>query len=43
MVILVPVPLRSIYHARTFIPRQNRPSIDMVLDNNLELQRFSHN
>ena len=40
-------PLGSLYHASTFISRQNRPSINMAyngIDSNnyLGLQRFSH-
>jgi hypothetical protein len=36
-------PLGSVYHARTFISRQNCPSINNGIDPNyLGLQRFSH-
>ena len=45
--ILFSIPSRSIYHARTFIPRENRANISIVQNgfypnDNSGIQRFSH-
>ena len=45
-VVLSSIPFGSSYHARTFIPRRNHLSINMVFNgndpnNNLGIQRFS--
>ena len=47
MVVLFSIPFGSIYHARTYIPTQNRPGIKMVdngtdQNNNSNIQIFSH-